>query len=104
MNKLKNAPSAKKPQVKIETIIDGNNDSFINELADLLNNVDGPVNKKDSIEAKYADVPEKNIKINLLGLENNFDNIVLNPVSIKPDDDNVNIAFDVKFNLILGKT
>jgi len=41
INNFKNSQNKKiQRNKKIETIIDGNNDSFINELADLLNNVD----------------------------------------------------------------
>lgn len=42
--------SNSKKKNKIQTIIDGNNDSFINELADLLNNVDN--NPKESGKIK----------------------------------------------------
>jgi hypothetical protein len=41
--------SNKKLKNKIETIIDGNNDSFINELADLLNNVEKKNTKNEEL-------------------------------------------------------
>ena len=71
-NKLDKSKSIvpKKTQ-KIETIIDGNNDSFINELADLLNNVDSPVKNKNEDSDNNNIKPEamNNDNMNVINLD-----------------------------------
>jgi hypothetical protein len=91
---VKSKSIATKKAQKIETIIDGNNDSFINELADLLNNVDVPSkikneNNNSKVITTEQLVTEKNI-LNLDALDENFDEKTNRILNEKNENENEN--------------
>jgi hypothetical protein len=69
------SPNSNENNNKIETIIDGNNDSFIDELADLLNNVDNNNKKNNFSQVEDLHYTEENEQVedtkNKQTIENN---------------------------------
>lgn len=94
-----NNRNSKKKTGKIETIIDGNNDSFINELADLLNNVekssDGNLNNINSnVQNINEPIQVQMSNKNTINLNNDFTDIV----QVQENYKEVNIGGYTNFN------